>query len=73
MSDKLPLLSGKEVISALKRIGYYIRKQKGSHVRLYHQARVPVTVPQHKELDRRTLKSILQTANLSFKEFMALL
>lgn len=73
MTEKLPLLSGQEVVKALQRIGYYIRKQKGSHIRLYHQNRLPVTVPNHREVDRRTLKSILQTVNLTTKEFIKLI
>ncbi|MEW6557852.1 MAG: type II toxin-antitoxin system HicA family toxin [Elusimicrobiota bacterium] len=73
MIEKLPLLSGNEIVKALQRTGYYIRRQKGSHIRLYHAERLPVTVPNHKEVDRRTLKSILQTANLTPEEFKELL
>ena len=73
MTEKLPLLSGQEVIKALQRIGYYIRKQKGSHIRLYHPTLLPVTVPNHKEIDRRTLMSILRTVNISVEDFKNLL
>jgi len=73
MSEKLPLLSGQEIVNALQRIGYYVRKQKGSHIRLYHPERLPVTVPAHREIDRRTSKSILRTANLTVEEFTQLL
>mgnify|MGYP001568513451 CR=1 len=73
MSLPLPVVSGREVVTALQRIGYYIRKQRGSHIRLYHPNRLPVTVPDHKELDRGTLKSILRTVNLTTEEFHNLL
>ncbi|MEW6102714.1 MAG: type II toxin-antitoxin system HicA family toxin [bacterium] len=73
MSEKLPLVSGREVVKALQKIGYYIRKQKGSHIRLYHPNRLPVTVPEHPEVDRRTLKSILYTVNLTPESFKKLL
>ena len=73
MSQKLPLLSGQEIVKALQRIGYYVRKQKGSHIRLYHPKRLPVTVPAHREVDRRTLKSILRTVNLTIEEFKKVL
>lgn len=69
----LPLLSGGEVVKALLRRGYYVRRQKGSHIRLYHTARSPVTVPDHKEIDRGTLRSILRQAGLSPEEFADLL
>ena len=73
MTDKLPLLSGQEIINALKRSGYYIKRQKGSHIRLYHPNRLPVTVPNHSEVDRKTLKSILHTSNLTIEEFKQLI
>jgi predicted RNA binding protein YcfA (HicA-like mRNA interferase family) len=73
MSQPLPLVSGRKVVIALQRAGYYIRRQRGSHIRLYHQQRLPVTVPDHKEIDRRTLKSILRTANITTEEFIELL
>jgi len=41
---KLPVVSGKQVIKALGKAGFYIHHQKGSHVTLrkeeYHQVRV---------------------------------
>ena len=73
MSDQLPLLSGQKIVNALQRIGYYVRRQMGSHIRLYHSERLPVTVPAHREVDRRTLKSILRTVNLTTEEFKKLL
>ena len=73
MKEKLPLLSGQEIVKALQKIGYYVRRQKGSHIRLYHHERLPVTVPAHREVDRRTLKSILRAANLTIEEFRKLL
>lgn len=73
MKEKLPLLSGREIVNALQRIGYYVRRQRGSHIRLYHPERLSVTIPSHDEVDRRTLKSILRTANLTVEEFKKLL
>ena len=70
---KLPVVSGKETIKALSKIGYYIRDQKGSHVHLRHPTKRPLTVPMHNEIDRRTLKSILKAAEISEEEFIKLL
>ncbi|PIU82835.1 MAG: hypothetical protein COS68_07260 [Elusimicrobia bacterium CG06_land_8_20_14_3_00_38_11] len=50
----------------------FVRKQRGSHIRLYHPTRSPVTVPNHYEVDRKTLKSVLRTANLTVEEFKKL-
>jgi len=41
MTDKLPPLSGKEVIKALGKLGYTVNDQKGSHIHLRH----PVSHP----------------------------
>ncbi|MEW5760508.1 MAG: type II toxin-antitoxin system HicA family toxin [Candidatus Thermoplasmatota archaeon] len=70
---KLPIVSGKEVVKALSKIGYYIRDQKGSHIHLRHPTKQPLTVPMHSELDRGTLKEILRAAELSVDEFIDLL
>ncbi|KHO48262.1 MAG: hypothetical protein QT00_C0001G0276 [archaeon GW2011_AR5] len=70
---KLPVVSGKETIKALSKIGYYIRDQKGSHVHMRHPIKRPLTVPMHNEIDRGTLRAILKAAEISEKEFIELL
>lgn len=70
---KLPVVSGKETIKALSKIGYYIRDQKGSHVHMRHPTKRPLTVPMHKEIDTGTLRAILKAAEISEKEFIELL
>jgi predicted RNA binding protein YcfA (HicA-like mRNA interferase family) len=74
MSPKLPVISGEDLIHVLRKFGYEIARQKGSHVRLRNEAdprRLPVTVPRHKELARGTLKSILADAGISTEELLA--
>ena len=70
---KLPVVSGKETIKALSKIGYYVRDQKGSHVHMRHPTKKPLTVPMHNEIDRGTLKVIIKAAEISEKEFIELL
>ncbi|NMB80441.1 MAG: addiction module toxin, HicA family [Ignavibacteria bacterium] len=41
----LPILSAKEIIKVLEKMGYKIVRQRDSHIRLYHSQRKPVTVP----------------------------
>ena len=69
----LPIISGKECITALGRLGYRQARQRGSHVRLVCEGRSPVTVPMHDTLDRGTLRSILRVADVSVDDFLALL
>lgn len=70
---KLPVVSGKEVVKALSRIGYDFDHQVGSHIVLRNKQGQRLTVPNHPELDKGTLRSILNDASLSVEEFLALL
>ena len=73
--SKLPRgLSGKEVIRALGKAGFYIRRRKGSHIVLRRDSPfAQVVVPGHKSIDTGTLDSILDGANLSVDKFIMLL
>ncbi|MEW5937553.1 MAG: type II toxin-antitoxin system HicA family toxin [Candidatus Thermoplasmatota archaeon] len=71
--SKLPLVSGKELVKALCRFGYYVRDQKGSHIHLRHPCRIPLTIPNHDEISRGTLKAILRDAGISTEELLEVL
>lgn len=67
-NHKLPRdLSGQDIAKALQRLGFAIVRQRGSHIRLEHGAR-RVTVPNHGEVNVRTLSSILDQAGLTIDE-----
>jgi len=73
---KLPVLSGDEVIKALRKAGFEITRQKGSHVSLHKKTPegiLLVVVPRKPEIKRGTLSSILKQAGLSREEFLKLL
>ncbi len=72
---KLPILSAKEIIKALKKDGFRVLRQKGSHVSLYKKSEDKiylVIVPDKKEVKRGTLLSILKQAGMSREKFFAL-
>jgi predicted RNA binding protein YcfA (HicA-like mRNA interferase family) len=72
--NKLPRISGRECIKALEKAGFYIRRQESSHIILRHDDPFgQVVVPDHRELDRGTLRAIIQASGLSVDEFMRLL
>jgi len=73
MTEKLPVLSGKDVVKVLSRLGYTISDQKGSHIHLRHPVRRPLTVPSHPEIARGTLRVIIRDADLSVEKFLELL
>ncbi|MBI5730075.1 MAG: type II toxin-antitoxin system HicA family toxin [Ignavibacteriales bacterium] len=68
--SELPILSGKEIIKVLSRIGYYVVRQRGSHIRLYCLDRKPITIPNYKSIDRSLLRKILRDAQISDEEFL---
>jgi len=73
---KLPVLSGREIIKALKKIGYEPTRQKGSHIILVKKtsdSKKALVVPDHKEVDPGTLIEIVRQAGLKRDEFMKLL
>jgi len=72
---KLPRsLSGKTVVKALKKVGFYLKRQKGSHIILRRdEPFAQVVVPDHKSIDTGTLANILDGANLTAEEFLTLL
>ena len=72
--SKLPRgLSGKEIVKALQRTGFYVKRQKGSHIVLRRGSPfAQVVVPDHKSVDTGTLASILDGADLSVEDFIKL-
>ena len=70
----LPRVSGRECRRALEKAGFVFKRQEGSHVILRRsEPFAQVSVPDHKELDRGTLRAIIRSAGLSVNEFVALL
>lgn len=67
---KLPVLSGAEVIGALKRLGFEQVRKRGSHVVL-RRGEFGTVVPLHKVLKVGTLGGILRQAGVSADEIMA--
>lgn len=71
--SKLPRISGRECVKALSEVGFYLRRQEGSHMILRRDDPfAQVVVPDHKELDRGTLRAIIRQAGLSAEEFLKL-
>jgi predicted RNA binding protein YcfA (HicA-like mRNA interferase family) len=72
---KLPIVSGKDLVKSLVKIGYEVDHQTGSHIilRNKNQPNRRLTIPNHKELSVGTLRAIIRQAGLSRKEFFCLL
>ena len=67
-------LSDRQVCRALERAGFYLKRQKGSHMIFRRdQPFAQVVVPAHKQIDTGTLSAILDAAGLAIQQFLDLL
>jgi len=74
VSDRLPVVSGAQLIAALGKLGWVSVRQRGSHVRLKHPDHsISLVVPLHRELKRGTLAGILRDAGVGRHELRRLL
>jgi predicted RNA binding protein YcfA (HicA-like mRNA interferase family) len=72
--SKLPVVSGQDCVKALEKIGFYFKRQEGSHIVLRRDDPFSqVIVPNHRELDRGTLRAIIRQTGMSVDEFSKLL
>lgn len=72
--NKLPRISGRDTVRALEKIGFYVKRQHGSHIILRRDNPFCQTVvPDHKELDRGTLRAILRQTGISTDELCRLI
>ncbi|MEP6833586.1 MAG: type II toxin-antitoxin system HicA family toxin [Gemmatimonas sp.] len=72
---RLPTVTAREMVAALKRAGFEEDEQRGSHLRMWHPERKFITtVPIHPgDLPRPLVKAILKQSGLSEEEFRDLL
>ena len=72
---KLSVISGKELLKIFAKIGYEIDHQTGSHIIVRHK--MPphrrLTIPNHKEIAKGTLRAIMRQAGLTREEFFELI
>ena len=72
--SKLPQVSGSDVVRALRRAGFCVLRQHGSHTIMRRPSPFAQTVvPNHRQIDRGTLRAILRQTDLSVDDFTRLL
>lgn len=69
MTEALPHLSGEKIIKIFQKMGFYIARQRGSHVVL-RKCDKGCVVPMHKEVAIGTLKSAIKQAGITDEEFI---
>ena len=70
----LPVISGKEAVDTFRKISWRVARREGSHI-ILTKVGMPVTlsVPDHREVKRGTLRSLIRKAGLTVEEFVLLL
>lgn len=66
--------SGSQIVKALRRIGFVVDHQRGSHIFMYNlEKSISVIVPNHKEIKKGTLNNIIKKAGVSIDELKDLI
>jgi len=70
---RLPVLSGGEAVKAFVKAGWFVDRQRGSHVILVKDGHpATLSVHDHKELAKGTLRSLIRAAGMKAEDFTAL-
>jgi predicted RNA binding protein YcfA (HicA-like mRNA interferase family) len=69
----LPFCSGSDAVRAFQKIGYDVDHQTGSHMILRHPSGRRLTVPDHRELAKGTLRALIREAGVTKEQFAELL
>lgn len=74
MGARLPVISGREAARVFEKLGWHFLRQRGSH-RIYGKPDVPanLSIPDHQELTKGTLRSLIRTAGLTVEQFVSAL
>jgi len=71
---KLPVVSGREAVRAFERLGWTVARQSGSHVVLIKAGEIAtLSVPDHAEVAKGTLRGLIRSAGITVDQFVAAL
>jgi len=72
MASALPVLSGRGVVRVFESLGWEFARQSASHIILVKEGETAtLSVPDHREVARGTLRSLIRTSGLTVSEFVA--
>ena len=72
MVSSLPVLSGREVVRVFESLGWQVARQSGSHIVMVKEGETAtLSVPDHREVAKGTLRSLIRAAELTVAEFAA--
>jgi len=68
----LPRLSGRDVVKIFVKNGWEKARQRGSHIILVKPGSIAsLSVPDHKEIAKGTLRSLIRASGLTVEEFIS--
>ena len=69
---RLPVLSGRDVVRVFQTFGWRVVRQSSSHIIMVREGSfATLSIPDHTEVAKGTLRSLIRAANLSVVEFIA--
>lgn len=67
----LPVISGSDTVKVFQRFGWIVARQTSSHIIMTKEGEIAsLSIPNHKEVARGTLRSLMRSANLTVDEFV---
>ncbi len=68
----VPLLSGQDVVRVFASFGWSVSRQRGSHIIMTKEGELAtLSVPNHKEVAKGTLRGLIRSAGLTTDGFVA--
>ena len=67
----LPVISGRKTVRTFENLGWQVARQRGSHIILVKDGEITtLSIPDHKEIAKGTLRSLIRTAGITVDEFL---
>ena len=71
---QIPCLSGRDVVKAFQSFGWSVARQRGSHIVMVKDGEpATLSIPDHKEIAKGTMRSLIHSANLTIDQFLSAL
>ena len=71
---KLPSVSSRRVVKAFQALGWEVARQESSHIIMVKEGEMAtLSIPDHRSVAKGTLRSLIRSAGLTVKEFVAAL
>ena len=67
----LPVISGRKTVRAFEKLGWQVVRQRGSHIIMVKDGEMTtLSIPDHKEIAKGTLRSLIRSAGITVDEFI---